>query len=206
MRQLVLASGNRGKLREFAALFAPLGVCVVGQDTLGLSPAEEPFATFLENALHKARHASAASGLPALADDSGICLAALNHRPGVLSARWAALHAGGEGDLANNKMVNQQLAGRSSEATYVCCLVLVRAADDPLPIVAQALWQGSWLPEPRGEGGFGYDPHFLPHGSPMSAAQMDAGEKNRISHRAKATTLLVAALRHPGYLEPGTVL
>jgi len=200
MRQLVLASANAGKLREFEALFAVYGLQVVSQQALGIAPPEEPYASFLENALHKARHASAGSGLAALADDSGICLAALNDQPGVHSARWAAIHQGGKGDRANNYTVNQQLAGRSSEAVYFCCLVFLRRADDPMPLVAQALWRGRWLAEPRGEGGFGYDAHFQPHGQVLSAAQLDAEAKNRVSHRGRATRQLMSALGEAGLL------
>jgi len=202
VKKLVLASGNPGKLREFSALFAAHAVELIGQKDLGIDPPEEPFASFLENALHKARHASTISGLPAMADDSGICLSALGDQPGVYSARWALMHKGVEGDHANNHVVNQHLAGRSSEATYVCCLVFVRRNNDPIPLVAQALWRGLWLSEARGEGGFGYDPHFLPLGSRQSAAQMDSLEKNRVSHRGRATRLLLAALGEAGLLSP----
>jgi XTP/dITP diphosphohydrolase len=200
MRQVVLASANAGKLREFEALFSAYGLQVLSQQALGIAPPEEPFASFLENALQKARHASARSGLAALADDSGICLAALNDQPGVYSARWGVMHHGAQGDLANNYTVNQQLDGRSSEAVYLCCLVFLRRADDPMPLVAQAYWRGRWLAEPRGEGGFGYDPHFLPHGQVLSAAQMDEEEKNRVSHRGRATRLLMSALGEAGFL------
>jgi XTP/dITP diphosphohydrolase len=154
--RLVLASSNRGKLREFAALLAPLNIDLITQAELGVPDAEEPHSTFVENALAKARHASALTGLPALADDSGICVVALGGRPGVHSARYAALADGSRSDEANNaKLVADLRSKADRRASYVCVLVLVRHADDPIPIIAEAHWHGEVLAEPRGSGGFG---------------------------------------------------
>lgn len=194
--RLVLASGNAGKLREFGALLAPLGLTLVSQAELGVSEADEPHCTFLENALAKARHASAATGLPALADDSGICVAALKGEPGVHSARYA-----GEprSDERNNQRLLADLAGvtdmAARHAWYYCVLVLVRHAADPQPLVAEGSWHGQVLFAPRGSGGFGYDPLFyLPAGG-CSAAELDPAEKNRVSHRGLAMQRLLARLR-----------
>ena len=162
LHRLVLASGNAGKLREFEALLAPLGIALVGQRSLGIPDAPEPHPTFLENALAKARHASAASGLPALADDSGLCVDALGGAPGVHSARWAELAGGPRDDLANNRRVVEQLRGIADRgAHYVCVLVLVRTPDDPHPLVADATWPGQFIDSSRGDGGFGYERLFL---------------------------------------------
>jgi XTP/dITP diphosphohydrolase len=195
--RIVIASNNPGKLRELAALFAPLGVAAVPQGELGVDEAEEPHDTFLENALAKARHASRATGLPALADDSGLCVAALGGEPGVHSAHYAG--AGGERperDARNNaKLVAQLAEGRDRSAFYYCVLVVVRSAADPTPIVAEGAWEGEIVLEPRGHGGFGYDPHFLPWGSSRTAAELHADEKNRVSHRARAAAALLRRLK-----------
>lgn len=216
LRQVVLASGNAGKLREFAALLAPLGLELLPQTALGVPAAEEPFGTFLENALAKARHASGATGLPALADDSGICVEALGGRPGVWSARWAAMRReeaaagrqadaapGGAGpadtDAANNAQLVADLQGQADRrAHYYCVLVLVRSPDDPQPIVADGSWYGEVLDAPRGAGGFGYDPHFLIPSVGLTAAELDAEAKNRASHRGRAMRVLVERLREAG--------
>lgn len=193
MRRIVLASSNAGKLREFGALLADAGFEVVPQQSLGIAAPPEPHATFLENALVKARHAAQASGLPALADDSGLCVAALGGAPGVHSARFAGPQAS---DAANNAALLQRLSGVTDRrAHYTCVLVALRAADDPEPLVADARWEGEVIDAPRGAGGFGYDPLFwLPaHGS--TAAELPAAEKNRISHRALALRDLVQRLR-----------
>ena len=154
--RVVLASGNAGKLRELRALLAPTGIAVVAQSELGVPDAEEPHATFVENALEKARHASRATGLPALADDSGVCVPALGGAPGVRSARYAADAGGERSDAANNARLLRELAGRTDRsAYYYCALVLVRSADDPQPVIADGLWHGRIVDAPRGAGGFG---------------------------------------------------
>lgn len=183
-QRIVLASSNEGKLRELRALLDGLDFEVVGQAELGIEAAEEPHATFLENALAKARHAAGRSGLPALADDSGLCVAALRGAPGVRSARFAGE---GAGDAANNAELLRQLAQQEDRrAHYTCVLVAVRAVDDPEPLVAEARWHGEVLPAPRGAGGFGYDPLFFVPELGRTAAELPAAEKNRISHRGLA--------------------
>lgn len=188
MKRLVLASGNSGKLREFRDLLAPLSVEVVSQAELAIAPAEEPFATFVENALAKARHASAARGMPALADDSGLSCPALGGAPGVRSARFAGADAT---DALNNAHLLQQLDGHADRSGhYTCVLVALRAADDPEPLIAEARWYGRILKVPRGEGGFGYDPYFLIPELGLTVAELTAEHKNRISHRGQAMALL----------------
>ena len=190
--RLVLASGNEGKLREFRRLLAPLGIDVVTQGSLGIADAEEPHVTFLENALAKARHASALARLPALADDSGVCVAALGGEPGVQSARYA-----GEprSDARNNAKLVQALAGVvDRRAHYACVLVLVRRADDPEPIVAEGRWHGRIIDAPRGTGGFGYDPHFEDLETGLTGAELPLERKNALSHRGKALRVLLARL------------
>lgn len=182
--RLVLASSNPGKLREFARLLAPLGIEVVSQAELGVPSAEEPHVTFLENALAKARHAASVSGLPALADDSGICAAALHGAPGVLSARFAGEPSD---DRRNNDELLRQLAHeKDRRAHYTCVLAAVRSAADPEPLIADARWHGLIIDTPRGTGGFGYDPLFLLPEIGKTAAELDPAEKNRISHRGQA--------------------
>ncbi len=196
MQRLVLASNNPGKLREFGALLAPLGFDVVTQGELGIPEAEEPFATFVENALTKARHASRLAGLPALADDSGICVQALGGAPGVYSARYAQMAGQARSDSANNAYLVSQLAGKlNRHAYYYCVLVFVRHADDPCPIIAEGVWHGEVVDAPRGGGGFGYDPHFLLPALGKTAAELPPEEKNRVSHRAQALRALVARLQ-----------
>jgi XTP/dITP diphosphohydrolase len=190
--RLVLASGNEGKLREFRRLLAPLGIDVVTQGSLGIADADEPHVTFLENALAKARHASALARLPALADDSGVCVAALGGEPGVQSARYA-----GEprSDARNNAKLVQALAGVvDRRAHYACVLVLVRRADDPEPIVAEGRWHGRIIDAPRGTGGFGYDPHFEDPETGLTGAELPLERKNALSHRGKALRVLLARL------------
>ena len=184
MRRLVLASDNPGKLRELRALLAPLAIEIAAQRELGVPPAEEPHDTFVENALAKARHASAHSGLPALADDSGLCCVALEGAPGVRSARFAGDSAN---DAANNAELIRRLAGHSDRrGHYTCVLVALRAHDDPEPLIADARWPGEIIESPRGSNGFGYDPHFLLPELGRTAAELDPGHKNRISHRGLA--------------------
>ena len=192
MKKVVIASGNAGKLREFTALLAPFDFEAIPQAALGVSEAEEPHISFVENALAKARHAASATGLPALADDSGICAEALAGAPGVRSARYA-------GEPANDARNNQKLIAALSvhtdhRAFYYCALVFVTHANDPHPLIATGEWHGEVIASARGEGGFGYDPHFyLPeHG--CTAAELPADVKNRISHRGKAIQTLAEKL------------
>jgi XTP/dITP diphosphohydrolase len=191
--RLVLASGNQGKLREFRRLLAPLAIDVVAQAELGIGEADEPHVTFVENALAKARHASAASGLAALADDSGICVAALGGAPGVISAHYA-----GEprSDARNNAKLVAALQGVADRrAHYACVLVLVRRADDPEPVIAEGRWHGRVIDTPRGDGGFGYDPHFVDAASGLTGAEMALADKNAVSHRGIAMRALIERLR-----------
>src|SRR5882762_10231929 len=193
MKKLVLASSNPGKLREFEALLAPLGMEVVPQASLGIADAEEPHGTFVENALAKARHASRRSRLPALADDSGICVGALGGEPGVHSARFA-----GEprSDARNNEKLVQLLADKDDRrAHYYCVIVLLRHAEDPEPVIAEATWAGEIVAEPRGANGFGYDPHFFLGDFGKTAAELDPEQKNLVSHRGKALRRLLAKLK-----------
>lgn len=194
MHRIVLASSNPGKLREFNALFADSGCEVIAQASLGIDDVEETGLTFVENALLKARHAAQVSGLPALADDSGLCVEALNGAPGLYSARYA----GGHGDsAANNAKLLQTLDGMPPDqrrAFFMCALVLLSHAADPTPLIVEGRWHGRVLEAPRGPGGFGYDPLFLPDGQTQSAAELDPALKNRLSHRGQAMTRLQARL------------
>jgi XTP/dITP diphosphohydrolase len=203
MRRLVLASNNPGKLSEFRQMLAPLGIEVVPQSDLGVSEAEEPHGTFVENALAKARHASSCSGLPAFADDSGICVSALGGAPGVHSARYAgASPAGGpvDQDTRNNRKLVEALSGKADRhAHYYCVIVLVRHAEDPEPLIAEGRWHGEVIAAPRGAGGFGYDPHFLLPGLDRTAAELMPDEKNAISHRGQAMQRLVEMLKYAEY-------
>ncbi len=194
--RLVLASNNAGKAAEMQALLEPLGIEVIPQATLGVAEAEEPHPTFVENALAKARHASAATGLPAVADDSGLCVAALGGAPGVQSARFA-----GEprSDARNNALLLEKLAGIGDRRAYFySAVVLVRHATDPRPLIADGEWHGEILEAPRGEGGFGYDPLFWLPELEQSAAELDAALKNTLSHRGAAMRHLLDRLNyHP---------
>lgn len=187
--KIVLASNNKGKLREFTRLLAPLQIEVHPQGEFNVPAAEEPFGTFIENCLLKARHASKITGLPAIADDSGICVNALGGAPGIYSARFS-----GEGatDEKNNDLLVKKLqdvADRS--AHYTCVLVAVRHADDPEPVIAEGRWYGEVIDTPAGDGGFGYDPHFYLPELRKTAAQLTADEKNAISHRGQAMVKLI---------------
>ena len=191
-RPLVLASNNNGKLAEFDRLLAPLGFAIQTQAALNISETEEPYATFIENALAKARHAARESGLPALADDSGICVPALGGVPGVFSARYAGEP---KSDAANNaKLVADLQTHEDKSAYYYCVLVYLRHADDPQPVIADARWHGEIIDQPRGQGGFGYDPHFWLPSLNKTAAELTPEEKNQISHRAQALRILIAQL------------
>ena len=192
MRRLVLASGNPGKVREIEALLAPLGVEVVPQAALGITEAEEPHQTFLQNALAKARHAARASGLPALTDDSGLCVEALGGAPGVHSAYFAGRDGDRETrDARNNRKLLREISGRGRQAHYVCTMVLVRDADDPEPLVAEGRWHGEIALAPRGSNGFGYDPYFYVPELGRTAAELEPEHKNRISHRGLALQRLL---------------
>jgi XTP/dITP diphosphohydrolase len=183
-RRVVLASSNAGKVREFRALLAGLDFTVIAQGELGIESAEEPHLTFVENALAKARHAAVHSGLPALADDSGLCVAALGGAPGVHSARFSGPNAD---DDSNNAELLRRLQGTADRrAHYTCVLVAVASADDPEPLIAEARWHGAIVTQPRGTGGFGYDPLFLLPELGRTAAELPPQEKNRISHRGLA--------------------
>jgi XTP/dITP diphosphohydrolase len=202
MKRLVLASSNPGKLREFESLLAPLGIEIIPQASLALADAEEPHGTFVENALTKARHASRRSGLPALADDSGICVSALDGKPGVHSARFAgAAPPGGTPgreaqDARNNEKLLALLAGEDDRrAHYYCVVVLVRHAEDPEPIIAEGSWAGEIVAEPRGTNGFGYDPYFFLRDLGKTAAELGQEQKNLVSHRGKAMRRLLAKLK-----------
>lgn len=198
---LVLASNNAKKLAELQALFAPLGVNLLTQGSLGIPEAEEPFDTFVENALTKARHAARLSGLPALADDSGLSVEALAGAPGVLSARYATLFGQSKSDADNNRVLLEQMAGLTERgARFVCALVAVRSATDPEPLIAIGRWQGQILPEMAGEAGFGYDPLMWIPALGRSVAQLSATEKNAQSHRALAAADLVRQLREAWHL------
>lgn len=193
--RIVLASNNAGKLREFAALFAAAGIEIVPQGALGVPEAEEPHATFIENALAKARHAARLTGLPAIADDSCLCVRALGGAPGVYSARYAQRAGAGQGDAANNAHLLDVMADEADRrAYYYCVLVLVRHADDPEPLVAEGRWFGEIAREASGAHGFGYDPYFYVSALGASAAALDPAVKNASSHRAQALAALLARL------------
>ena len=192
MQKLVLASNNSGKLKEFSELLAPFDFEVIPQGQFSIPPAEEPFDTFLENALAKAKHASQLSGLPALADDSGICVNVLGGKPGVRSARYAGDHAS---DADNNHKLLQDLANESDRsAYYVCALVMVKSANDPNPITVKSRWDGEFIDIPRGDNGFGYDPFFYIPELGKTAAELSSKEKNVFSHRGQALRTLIAEL------------
>lgn len=190
---LVLASGNAGKIREFQAMFAPLGLRIAGQKEYGVASCDEPWGTFVENCLAKARHAARETGLSALADDSGICVNALGGAPGVHSARFAGE---GAGDDANNRLLIERMRGITNRrAHYTCVLVAVRSADDPEPLIAEGFWSGEIIETPRGEGGFGYDPHFLLSEMGRTAAELTSEEKNAVSHRGIALARMAELMR-----------
>ena len=192
-QRLILASNNAGKLKEFAQLLAPIGFDLHPQGEFDVPEAEEPFGTFVENALAKARHASRLTGLPALADDSGVCVNALGGAPGVHSARF-----GGEpkSDDRNNRKLLADLATRTDKsAYYYCVLVYVRHPDDPQPIIADGRWDGEIIATPRGANGFGYDPHFLISALGKTVAELEPQEKNALSHRGQALRALVEKLK-----------
>lgn len=193
MKKIVLASNNAGKLAEFQALLSTLDLDVRAQGEFNVPEAEEPYPTFVENALTKARHAARLTGLPALADDSGVCVNALGGAPGVYSARYAGEP---KSDHANNLKLQEDLAQQSDRsAYYYCVLVYVRHADDPQPVIAEGLWHGEIAAAPSGEGGFGYDPYFYLPSLQKTAAQLTSAEKNAQSHRGQALRELIGKLR-----------
>jgi XTP/dITP diphosphohydrolase len=193
LKKLVIASGNKGKLREIGTLLASLKIEIVPQSEFNITEIDEPHSTFVENALTKARHASSQTGMPALADDSGICVNALKGAPGVFSARYAGEP---KSDQRNNmKLVEALETSADRRAYYYCVIVLLRHAEDPQPVIADGLWHGEIILEPRGDGGFGYDPHFLLPEFDRTAAELDMDTKNAISHRGKALAKLIEILR-----------
>lgn len=194
MQKLVIASNNPGKLREFQFLLQPLGIEVLTQAQLGIAEAEEPHATFVENALAKARHASRLSGLPALADDSGLCVTALGGAPGVISARYAGDNP--KSDARNNEKLLREMQGVTDRrAHYYCVLVLLRHADDPQPLIAEGEWHGEIGHQEKGSGGFGYDPLFWLPELGKTGAELEREQKHAISHRGKALKVLLEKLQ-----------
>lgn len=195
MKKIVLATSNRGKLAEMQPILADTGLTLVAQSELGVNDAIEDGHTFIENALIKARHAAAATGLPALADDSGLIVDALHGAPGLISAHYAGVHGDAAGNIA--KLLNE-LSGvpeRQRSARFYSLIVLLRHADDPQPLIAEGLWEGRILDAPRGDGGFGYDPVFFDPILGLSAAELAADIKNRVSHRGRALAILRERLR-----------
>jgi XTP/dITP diphosphohydrolase len=193
MKKVVIASGNAGKLREIARILEPLDFEAVPQSVFGVPECPEPHVTFVENCIAKARHAAAHTGLPALADDSGICVDALNGAPGVYSARYAGEP---KSDERNNQKLIESLQGESNRrAHYYCVMVYVRFADDPQPIIAEGAWHGEIIDTPRGDGGFGYDPYFLLPEFGQTGAELSMEVKNGISHRGQALRALAEKLR-----------
>jgi XTP/dITP diphosphohydrolase len=193
LKKLVIASNNSGKLREIGELLAPLAINVAPQSEFNISEADEPHITFVENALAKARHASRCSGLPALADDSGICVSALGGAPGVNSARYAGEPKSDERN--NQKLVAALQNEADRRAYYYCVIVLVRHADDPQPLIVDGSWYGEIIDQPRGSGGFGYDPYFYLPEFGKTSAELTAEQKNQISHRGQALAKLVEILQ-----------
>lgn len=192
-QRLILASNNAGKLKEFNELLSTVGFSVHAQGEYNVPEAEEPHITFVENALEKARHAARLTGLPALADDSGVCVNALGGAPGVYSARYAGEP---KSDAANSAKLIADLAPHADKsAYYYCVLVYVRHADDPQPVIAEGRWNGEMIAEARGNGGFGYDPHFYIAALDKCAAELTSDEKNAMSHRGQALRALVEKLR-----------
>jgi XTP/dITP diphosphohydrolase len=191
-QRLILASNNAGKLKEFAQLLGPIGFELHPQGEFNVPEAEEPFGTFVENALQKARHAARLTGLPALADDSGVCVNALGGAPGVYSARYAGEP---KSDARNNEKLIADLASEADKsAYYYCVLVYVRHAEDPQPVIADGVWRGQIVATPRGANGFGYDPYFLLPDVGRTAAELEPLEKNAVSHRGQALRALVDKL------------
>ncbi len=194
-RRVVLASGNAGKLREFSELLGSTGLVLVRQSDLGIEPPPETGVTFIENALIKARNAARISGLPAIADDSGIEVDALGRAPGVYSARYAGENASDEDNLAKLLVELDGVPSSTRGARYRCVIVYVDHADDPRPLVGDGTWEGEIISARRGNGGFGYDPSFVPVGETRTVAEMSAAEKNAVSHRGQAMRAFLEQLR-----------
>jgi len=194
MKKLVIASNNPGKLREIERILQPLGMEILPQSAFNIPEAEEPYCTFIENCLTKARHASELSGLPALADDSGICVDALNGAPGVYSARFAGEPK--SDDRNNEKLIELLKQETNRKAHYYCVIILVRYPHDPQPIIAEGAWHGEIIDTPRGSGGFGYDPHFLVPALGKTGAELPPDVKNGMSHRGQALAALVEKLQN----------
>ncbi|PSB91988.1 RdgB/HAM1 family non-canonical purine NTP pyrophosphatase [Candidatus Pandoraea novymonadis] len=197
-KKIVLASNNDGKLREFATLLKPLGIQLIPQSVLGISESNESSITFIENAITKARHASSASGLPALAEDSGLCVPILGGAPGIYSSRYAARAGYAKSDTANNHYLIEQLSSYANQndrrAYYFCALVLIFHAQDSQPLIAEGRWEGEIITQPRGLNGFGYDPHFLIPSLQKTAAELNPEVKNTYSHRGHAVKHLLHKL------------
>ena len=193
MKKLVIASNNPGKLREIERILQPLGMEILPQSAFNIPEAEEPYCTFIENCLTKARHASELSGLPALADDSGICVDALNGAPGVYSARFAGEPK--SDDRNNEKLIELLKHEPNRKAHYYCVIILVRYPHDPQPIIAEGAWHGEIIDTPRGSGGFGYDPYFLVPALGKTGAELPLDVKNGLSHRGQALAALVEKLK-----------
>lgn len=193
-QKIVLASGNQGKVREFTSLFADYGVDVIAQKELGVEDVPETGTTFVENAIIKARHAAKETGLPAIADDSGLVVDALGGAPGIYSARYAGENATDSDNI--DKLLSRLDGQQNRKAHFFCTLVFMRHADDPVPLVSQGKWLGEILLHRQGDGGFGYDPVFNVPSHNMTAAELDKAEKNRISHRGKALAVLLDAMRN----------
>jgi XTP/dITP diphosphohydrolase len=192
--KLVLASGNPGKLAELRALLGDLDIELHAQSEFGVRDADETGLSFVENAILKARHAARATGLPALGDDSGICVDALGGAPGLYSARYAGVHGDNAANNAKLLAALREVPGTRRTARFVCVLALLRHADDPQPLIAEGVWEGRILDAPRGSGGFGYDPVFFDLERGIGAAELDAAIKHRVSHRGRALALLRARL------------
>lgn len=204
LNTVVVASGNAGKLKEFEFLLAPLGLTVIAQRQLDIPDAPEPHPSFVENALAKARHASALSGMAAIADDSGLCVRALGGAPGIFSARYAQSENGERSDLANNQKLVRALGGVADRtAWYVAVLVFLSRPDDPQPLIAEANWYGEIVDTPSGKHGFGYDPHFYVPQQRCTVADLEPALKNQISHRGQAMQKLIAQLRERGFTSSG---
>lgn len=197
-KQLVIASGNKSKFVELQTLLAPLNIEVISQSSFNVSEASEPHCTFVENALAKARHASLATGLAALGDDSGLCCKALNGAPGIHSAYFASMNNPKARNDANNNahLLNTLKKFDDRHAYYYCCLVLVREPQDPQPLIAEGIWMGSILNQPRGSEGFGYDPLFLDHITGQSGAELNPEIKNKLSHRGQALRKMLHLIEH----------
>ena len=190
VRRIVLASSNRGKLAEIREVLADTGIELIAQSEFDIDDAEETGTTFVENALLKARHAARASGLPALGDDSGLCVDALDGAPGLTSARYAGRHGDSAANIAKLLGALDGVEDARRSAHFHCTLVLLRSAEDPAPLIAEARWQGRILHAPRGDKGFGYDPVFFDPALGLGAGELDAAVKNRISHRGQALARL----------------